>query len=279
MLRTGSHPQQQERVKAYFQFQSSYWQDVYTIRGVQAEIIRDRHTAILNWVDDLALAPGSQALEIGCGAGFMAIALAQRGLRVDGIDSAEAMIDLARQNAVESGTAPAMLSFEVSDVYSLPYKDASFDLLIAIGVLPWLDRAELAVREMARVTKPGGYIILTTANRAGLASLLDPLISPVLRPLKLRVKSALVRLGHRQPSPAMVFHSSRSIDSILRQMDFAKVKGMTRGFGFSLFRHAMLPESLGTAFNRRLQHLADQRVLGLRSTGMAYIVMVRKSAS
>lgn len=275
-LRIGSHPQQQEHVKAYFQFQSSYWQDVYTIRGVQAEIIRDRHTAILNWIDDLALAPGSQALEIGCGAGFMAIALAQRRLHVYGIDSAEAMIDQARQNAGESGTAPAVLSFEVSDVYSLPYKDASFDLLTAIGVLPWLDKAELAVREMARVTKPGGYIILTTANRAGLASLLDPLISPVLQPLKLRVKRVFVRLGLRQPSPAMVFHSNSSIESLLRQMDLAKIKEMTRGFGFSLFRHAVLPEPLGAALNRWLQHLADRGVFGLRTTGMAYIVMVRK---
>ncbi|HEU5383495.1 MAG TPA: class I SAM-dependent methyltransferase [Ktedonobacteraceae bacterium] len=238
--------------------------------------MRDRHTAILNWIDDLALAPGSQAMEIGCGAGFMAIALAQRRLHVYGIDSAEAMIDQARQNAGESGTAPALLSFEVGDVYSLPYKDASFDLLTAIGVLPWLDKAELAVREMARVTKPGGYIILTTANRAGLASLLDPLISPVLRPLKLRVKRVLVRLELRQPSPAMVFHSNSSIESLLRQMDLAKIQEMTRGFGFSLFRHAVLPEPLGAVLNRWLQHLADRGVVGLRSTGMAYIVMVRK---
>jgi 2-polyprenyl-3-methyl-5-hydroxy-6-metoxy-1,4-benzoquinol methylase len=272
---TGSHPQQQEHVNEYFQLQSSYWQDVYTIRGVQAEIIQDRHTAILNWIDDLELAPGARVLEIGCGAGFMAIALAQRGLCVSAIDSAEAMIDLARQNAVRSGTSPAMLSFEVGDVYSLAYQGSSFDLLIAIGVLPWLDRAHRAVREMARVTKPGGSIILTTANRAGLASLLDPLVNPVLHPLKLRLKRVFVR----QPSPAMVFHSSRTIDNVLRRMGFVKVKGMTRGFGFSLFRRAVLPEPLGTALNRRLQHLADRGVFGFRSTGMAYIVLGRKSAS
>lgn len=209
----------------------------------------------------------------------MAIALAQRGLCVHGIDSAEAMIDLARQNAIGFGTTPAMPSFEVGDVYSLAYKDSSFDLLIAIGVLPWLDWTERAIQEMARVTKPGGYIILTTANRAGLASLLDPLINPVLRPLKLYVKSALVRLGLRQPSPTMVFHSSRLIDSVLQWMSFAKVKSMTRGFGFSLLRHSVLPETLGTALNRWLQHLADRGIFGLRSIGMAYIIMARKSVS
>lgn len=268
----------QNQVKTYFQCQASSWQEVYTSGGVQAEILRDRHSAVLTWIDALALAPGARVLEIGCGTGFLAMALAQRGFRVEAIDSAEAMIDLARQHARGSGTTAARLSFQVGDVYALAYQDASFDLVIAIGVLPWLERAELAVGEMARVTKPGGSLLLTTANRAGLASLLDPLISPVLRPFKLRVKNVSTRLDLRQPSPAMVFHSSHRIDRVLHRMGCVKVKGMTRGFGFSLFRHALFPEPLGTALNRWLQRLADRGMIGLRSTGMAYFMLARKLA-
>ena len=270
---------QQEKVNAYFQSESLYWKDVYTTRGgVQAEIIRDRHAAVLDWINGLALAPGSQVLEIGCGAGFMAIALAQRGLRVHAIDSAEAMVELARQHAAESG-AVDLLSVDVGDVCSLAFEDRSFDLVIAIGVIPWLEMAELAMQEMARVTKPGGYVILTTANRAGLASLLDPLVSPLFRPLKLGVKDAFVRVGLRHRSPSMVFHSSRAIDKALTGLGFVKTKGMTRGFGFSLFRRSILPESLGTALNRRLQSFADQGAPGIRSIGMAYFILARKSPS
>jgi ubiquinone/menaquinone biosynthesis C-methylase UbiE len=271
-----SRLEQQENVNVYFQSQSSYWRDVYAIGGVQAEIIRDRHATVLDWIDSLALAAGSQVLEIGCGAGFMAIALAQRGFRVHAIDSTGAMVEQARRNAAESGTA-GLLSLEVGDVYSLAFGDGSFDLVVAIGVIPWLERALSAIQEVARVTKPGGYVILTTANRAGIASLLDPLVSPVLAPLKLRVKNVFVRVGLRQQTPSMSFHSRRFIDKALASLGLVKTKGMTRGFGFSFFRRSILPEPLCTSLHHRLQRLADRGVPGFRSIGMAYLVLARKS--
>jgi ubiquinone/menaquinone biosynthesis C-methylase UbiE len=268
---------QQEIVNAYFQAESSYWKDVYTIGGVQAENIRDRHAAVLEWIDDLSLAPGSQVLEIGCGTGFMSIALAHRGFRVQAVDSAEAMIELARGHAMKAGTID-MLSFGIGDVHSLAFDDSSFDLVMAIGVIPWLDQPEAAMREMARMTKPGGYVILTTSNRAGLINLLDPLICPLLQPFKLKVKNGLVRLGLRRQTPNKVFHSNRYIDRILGDMGLVKVKGMTCGFGSSFFRRSVLPEPLGTKVNRGLQHLADLKTPGLRSIGRAYIVLTRKAA-
>src|SRR5947209_5082596 len=104
--------------------------------------------AVLDWIDSLAPAPGSQVLEIGCGAGVMAVSLAQRGFCVHAIDSAEAMVELARQHATESGTSET-LSLSVGDVYALAFEDEAFDLVIAIGVIPWLEQAELAMQEMA----------------------------------------------------------------------------------------------------------------------------------
>lgn len=266
-----------EVVDTYFQKASSYWKDVYTIDGVQAENIRDRHAAVLAWIDEITLAPGSRVLEVGCGSGFMAIALASRGLRVHAIDSVEAMVELAKDNAVKAGIAD-MPSFGVGDVYSLAFDDSFFDMVIAIGVIPWLEHTEAAMQEMARVTKPGGHVILTTSNRAGLINLLDPLICPLFHPFKLKVKDALVRLGLRRRTPNKVFHSNRYIDRTLERIGLVKVKGMTRGFGFSFFRHSVLPEPLGIKLNRRLQQLADHQTPGLRSIGRAYIVLTRKSA-
>jgi ubiquinone/menaquinone biosynthesis C-methylase UbiE len=274
---TDPYLEQQEQANAYFQARSLHWKDLYSIVGVQAEIIRDRHSAVLNWIDSLDLTPGSQVAEIGCGAGFMAIALAQRDFHVHAIDSAEAMIELARVHAAEAGLT-GTLSCNVGDVYSLAFEDSSFDLVIAIGVVPWLELAALAIREMVRVTRPGGYVILTTANRVGLASLLDPMVGPLLRPLKLAVKHVLVRSGLRPRSPNMVFHGNRSIDRTLKRMGLVKMKGMTRGFGFSFFRHSVLPEPLPTKLNHKMQHLADRGVFGFRSTGMAYFVLARKPA-
>jgi ubiquinone/menaquinone biosynthesis C-methylase UbiE len=272
-----SPPRDQEEVNAYFQARSSFWRDIYSSEGVFAEIIRDRQSAILAWSESLALLPGSRVLEVGCGAGFMAVALAQCGFRVQAIDTVEAMVELARQHAVERG-ANRDLSVDIGDVYALTFADDSFDLVIAAGVLPWLERVDLAIKEMARVTKPGGYIILTTANPLGLPYLLDPLAIPVLRPLKERVKSVLERAVYRQCLPGMAFHGNHFMSKALASVGLMKTNEITLGFEFSLFRHKVLPEPLATALYHRLQRLADRNMLGFDSLGMSYHVLARKSA-
>ena len=75
----------------------------------------------------------------------------------------EAMVEQARQHAAESGVIES-LSLDVGDVYALTFEDSSFVLVIAIGVIPWLARPELAMQEMARVTRAGGHVILTADN-------------------------------------------------------------------------------------------------------------------
>lgn len=277
-----SRLQEQEIVNAYFKSQSSYWKDIYTGSGVQSEIYRERHAAALDWIDSLALARGSEALDIGCGAGLMSVALIQRGFRVRAIDSVEAMVEQTRRYVVESGTAD-LLALDVGDVYTLAFEDESFDLVVALGVIPWLEHPELAMREMARVTRPGGYIILTADNRAKLNNLLDPWLNPALASLKRQVKDALIGMGLRRQSPedaGATCHSRRFIDEALARGDLVKTRSMTLGFGpFSLFRHTLVPEPLGTVLHHRLQRLADRNTPGFRSAGAHYIVLARKSSS
>ena len=268
--------QKQEIVNEYFRSKSREWKEIYTRSDVQAETIRDRHAAVLDWIDALALKPGSKVLEIGCGAGFMAIELAHRGYRVYAIDSAESMIEQAHQNAMESRVTD-LLSLDIGDVYTLAFDDESFDLVLAIGVIPWLERADLVIQQMARVTKHSGHIILSYANRVGLVSLLDPWTNPALVPLKRRLKEMFERIGHRRKSPTMIFHSSRFIDCNLAGARLVKIKSMTRGFSCS-FRHKVLPEPFGTGLHHRLQCLADRNLPGFRSIGMASFVLARKSA-
>ncbi len=180
MRKFGSqHLQQHEKVNAYFQLQSTYWKEIYASSDLYGEIYRNRHYAVLDWVDSLNLSPGTRVLEIGCGAGLMSIALAQRGFRVYAIDSVETMVEQARKLAFESEFA-GILTVDLDDVYSLTFEDESFDLVIAIGVIPWLDRVDLAIQQMARVTRPEGHVILTVDNWARLTNFLDPWLNPAL---------------------------------------------------------------------------------------------------
>jgi ubiquinone/menaquinone biosynthesis C-methylase UbiE len=269
-------------VNAYFQLQSSYWKDIYTGGGVQAEIFRARQATVLAWIDELALAPGSRVLEIGCGAGFLAVALARRGLRVYAIDSTEAMIEQARRYAVESGVIE-LLSLDIGDVYTLTFEDSSFDLVIAIGVIPWLARPELAMQEIARVTRLDGRVILTADNRARLTYLLDPSMNPFLSPIRRSVKSMLERVGFLHRSSAVTIetlHSPRFIVNTLASAELVKIRDKTLGFGpFSFLQYKFIPEPLGTWLHRWLQQLADRKVPLLHTAGAQYLVLAQKAGS
>lgn len=272
--------QTQEKVNAYFKSQTSLWKDLYTGDSLLAEIVRDRHAAVLRWIDCLALAPGSKVLEIGCGAGFMAVELAQRGLCVQAVDSVETMVRQARQQAAKAGVVN-LLSIEVGDAHALPFDDESFDLVFTVGVIPWLTNPKVALREIARVTRPGGYAIVTTANRMALPSLLDPMYNPYLAPLRRSVKMALVRIGlYRQSSGrplSMTYHDCHFIDDYLQGLGLNKIRGMTRGFEFWFLRHKVLPERLGIVLHHILQSLVDCNIPVFRFLGITYFVLTRKT--
>jgi len=276
---------EQEKVHAYFQSQSSYWRDIYASRGVNAEIYRNRHARVLNWIEGLDLALGSTVLEVGCGAGFMSIALAGSGFQVSAIDSVESMVEQTREHAKQIGVNQ-LVSVNTGDAYSLNFDDDSFNLVIALGVIPWLQQPELAISEMARVTRTGGYIILTADNRSRLNFLLDPLLNPAFAPFKQGIKQKLERLGIRRRSTNKVdevfhaYHDRHAIDKALAFEELVQKRNLTLGFGpFSMFRRNVIPEALGTPLHRGLQHLADWGTLGLRFTGSQYLVLVKKGES
>ncbi len=100
---------------------------------------------------------GMQVLDLACGPGDPALALAQRvgaSGRVTATDLSEGMLQLARQHADAAGLAN--ISFRLADAQALPFDDASFDVVTSrLGVMYFVD-VQMALREIARVLKPGG---------------------------------------------------------------------------------------------------------------------------
>ncbi len=275
----------QAKVNVYFHSQSSFWKDIYKRADVYAEIHQQRYARVLDWIEQLGLPRDTQALDIGCGAGFLALSLADYGFSVRAIDSVEAMIEQARQHAEEAGLAE-QLSVGIGDITSLAFADESFDLVLAIGVIPWIGQgagpAQRAIQEMQRVTRPGGYMLFTADNRWRFANWFDPLLSPLLADLKSWLKVRLERAGlRRQPIEKMSshLHSPRFIDKALADCGLVKIKSMTLGFGpFTFLHRALLTDQAGIALHQRLQRLADCGVPLLRGTGAQYIVLAQKPA-
>jgi ubiquinone/menaquinone biosynthesis C-methylase UbiE len=111
---------------------------------------------------DLVL-PGAalDALDVGCGTGFLALELAVRGHRVTGVDFAPAMIAEARRKAAEGRVA---IRFEEADAERLPFAARHFDLVISRHVLWTLPHPEVAIDEWIRILRPGGRLVIVDSK-------------------------------------------------------------------------------------------------------------------
>jgi SAM-dependent methyltransferase len=109
---------------------------------------------------ELRLAPGERLLDVGCGTGDAALALAEdlgdQGTLV-GIDASEQMLRVARANA---RSARCRVLFSTGDAGALDEPDDSFDVARSERTLQWLPDPAAAVAEMVRVVRPGGRLSL-----------------------------------------------------------------------------------------------------------------------
>lgn len=101
--------------------------------------------------------PGSKVLDVATGTGAQALAFASKAGEVVGIDLSEAMLRVARRK-----NRFANVTFRPADATDLPFDDATFDascVSFALHEMP-LSVRERVVREMARVTRPGGFVVV-----------------------------------------------------------------------------------------------------------------------
>ena len=105
------------------------------------------------------IAEGSEIADVGTGTGFVAAGLAPRVKRVIGIDNASAMLRVAHENLDYLGVSNAELL--VGDLAGLPLADNSVDAAFANMVLHHAVDPVAMLKEMARIVRPGGTIVLT----------------------------------------------------------------------------------------------------------------------
>jgi len=109
--------------------------------------------------------PGEQALDLCCGTGDLTLALAEKGAHVTGLDFSEPMLEVARKKAARfDATGGAKLSsaniqFIQGDAQQIPFPENSVDVLTIGYGLRNLSDLDAGLRDMLRVTKPGGRFV------------------------------------------------------------------------------------------------------------------------
>jgi 2-polyprenyl-3-methyl-5-hydroxy-6-metoxy-1,4-benzoquinol methylase len=112
---------------------------------------------------------GGRILEVGCGTGGLLVAAARAGLTIEGVDIASRWLVVARRRLADRGLSAPLLA---ASAERLPWADGRFDAVVADSVLEHLDDPSGALREWARVLRPGGRLVVWSPNRFSLAT--DP---------------------------------------------------------------------------------------------------------
>lgn len=118
----------------------------------------------LEWIDQQARIRGKRVLDVGCGGGILADAMARRGADVLGIDLATKALKVAQLHALEAGT-PSVEYREVAAEALAEEMPAQFDVLTCMEMLEHVPDPASIVRACATLVKPGGWLFFSTLNR------------------------------------------------------------------------------------------------------------------
>jgi SAM-dependent methyltransferase len=130
-------------------------------------------------VERLGARPGERWLDIGCGTGGAAFLAAEAGADVTGLDLSPVLIETARERAAERGLE---LRLDAGDAESLPYGDASFDVVCSTVGIMFAPDQEAAAAELARVCRPGGRIGIASWRAEGAGGELFRVMAPFQPP-------------------------------------------------------------------------------------------------
>ena len=125
----------------------------------------------LEWIDALVGLKGKRALDVGCGGGILADAMARKGAQVLGIDLASKALKVAQLHALEAET-PNVSYREVSAEQLAEERPGQFDVVTCMEMLEHVPDPASVVRACSQLVKPGGWVFFSTINRNAKAFML-----------------------------------------------------------------------------------------------------------
>lgn len=165
-----------------------------------ADGLAARLAAFENLLPELASNSDAVVLDLGCGAATYTTLLAKKGHAVTAVDYSFPMVHRAR-------ASHARARFAVADGHHAPFKTASFDLVLCIGILQYSAKPAVLIGEAARLVRPGGALLVETLNPVHF-------VVPAIKLLELS--------GWRSRSPLLLRHSVSEVEKCLDTAGIAR---------------------------------------------------------
>lgn len=179
----------------------TFWDKIAGIYDFAESLNPKSYKAMLEGVRQV-VPKGAKVLDCAAGTGELSIAAAEKAGHVFCTDMSLPMLERARKKSAKKGIKN--ISFGERDIFSLPDEDNTYDAAIAGNVLHLLEEPEKAVRELCRVTKQGGRVIVPTF----MAKNSSPLIK------------IYTLLGYK----AFASYNAESYEKMLKNCDCGRVK-------------------------------------------------------
>ena len=122
----------------------------------------------MDWIDRLAPLRGRRVLDVGCGGGILAEAMARRGAQVTGIDLASKPLKVARLHAMDTG-AQGLEYLEVAAEELALQRPGAFDTVTCMEMLEHVPQPDSVVRACAALARPGAHLFFSTIHRSAKA--------------------------------------------------------------------------------------------------------------
>jgi 2-polyprenyl-6-hydroxyphenyl methylase/3-demethylubiquinone-9 3-methyltransferase len=125
--------------------------------------LHDLNPLRLAWIDGLAPLAGKKVLDVGCGGGILAEAMARLGAQVTGIDLSEKPLKVAQLHLIESGLAVDYLGISAEEMAEK--NPGSFDVVTCMELLEHVPEPASTIAACAKLLRPGGRAFFSTINR------------------------------------------------------------------------------------------------------------------
>jgi 2-polyprenyl-6-hydroxyphenyl methylase/3-demethylubiquinone-9 3-methyltransferase len=142
-----------------FEELASRWWD----KNSEFKPLHDINPLRANWIDNLAPVAEKKVLDVGCGGGILAEALAQRGAEVTGIDMGDAPLGVAKLHQLESGLSIDYQKSTAED-FAKDHEN-TYDIVTCLEMLEHVPDPSSVVQACAKMVKPGGHVFFSTINR------------------------------------------------------------------------------------------------------------------